>query len=472
MRLCVPNDPSVTNVAGKYLLFDIEVDLVYDTFTTYPNTTFPGRVDVDGDLLNCWCEPQCDCCCPDGQILDVCGMCEAPPSVGSACNCTQQDEEQGNCIPCQITSSTSSDSVRLCHFIRPGVYELVDVNICNVRQYFAQFPRTVYPGYFGIDANFNPLALDCFCQPPPITTPPAVEYCLNITEPCDGGTPPFMEITTDGFYCLRTSNSSLVIKFACNEAGDSFETYSCPFGCGGVCVEDPFIKQSLGLEVYDGRLSNGGFCASSGTLPMIPTPAQMQCVPGMCEIMTMVFTTTSSTTLPPTSTTMAPPTSTPATTGTTGTTTSTIPTTSTSTSTTTEVTTTPVDIPEGCLSIFGSCDVVQMDLAMDGTYCSVISTPLRQYSFKMNCNIFGSIVVSVCTDMICSEGCVEDPTMLLLLGLENVNASSPGVCTMTNINIPGIPTTSVYLTCPQNCPVTTTPPGNEVFWPNIFLIII
>ena len=173
LRLCVPNDASVTMEPGPYSVFDIEVDLVYEAFTTIANVTYPGHLDVDGNLLDCFCVPQaCPCCCKEsGTMLDVCGLCTGPDATpGGACNCTADNVDSGLCIQCPLGSSASSDSVRLCHPIIAGVYELIDVNICAVRDQFSRFPGSVYPGYFGVNAQGGPLALDCFCQPPVTTT--------------------------------------------------------------------------------------------------------------------------------------------------------------------------------------------------------------------------------------------------------------------------------------------------------------
>lgn len=424
------------------------------TFSTLPSVTYPGRLDPNGVLLDCFCEPLlCQCLIP-GDVLDDCGLCTPPAQAGRNCTCTPASAAAGLCIPCRISSSTSTDSIRLCHPVIPGVYELIDVSKCNVREQFLTFPTTTYPGYFGVDAQGRPLALDCFCQPPTITTTtvttlaptttttpatiastttsatttttsaqttvstsiaptttPTPSYCLNITQPCNSNGNGGTRIDANGVYCVPTSNSTLFLRIGCNSFGTGFQTWSCPMGCDNTmaCFEDSAIADSLGLSAYNGQLGLG-VCASGGIFPLLPDPAQMRCVPGTCVAQTPVTTTPAQTPL-----------------------------------------------PEACLSVRAGCSGTGSELAdpTTGVYCSTISGFPQQYSLRMTCDISGGVNVALCIVADCSSNCTASPVILALLGLDTINTTAPGTCSSSVVAIPGVQSASAFLSCLATCPTTT-----------------
>jgi hypothetical protein len=484
LRLCVPNDSGVTGLAGPYMVFDIEIDLVMEAFATIPNVVFPGRLDVNGVLLDCNCvlRGPCDCLDPTQQV-DVCGVCTSPTLSGSNCTCTPSQSAAGICIVCPIGSSGSSDSVRLCHPVIPGVYELIDISRCNVRDQLALYPGTVYPGFFGVDASGQPLALDCFCQPPVSTTTtqtstpaatttiattstvatttgtsqttsfaptttPAVGFCLNVSLPCDGVTGAPSRADTNGVYCIPTANSSLTLLIGCNQFGTSFSTYSCPFGCNGVCFQDDSISTSLHLSSFDGRLGGAGFCAAPGILPLLPIAAQMKCVPGSCVVFTSVISTTTVSTRSATTIATVPA-------STIGTVTSnTAPTTTTSAAATTTAPQTTVP-SSSCLILRQDCVGSTLANVSFGGYCSIISLPQQRYSFRLSCSSAGALETFLCSELDCNQNCTSSPTILALIGLDTVDASGGGACTTTNVNIPGLTSARVFVQCASSCFTTT-----------------
>ncbi len=370
----------------------------------------------------------------------------------------------------------------------PGVYELIDIAKCDVREQFLTYPGTVYPGFFGVDAAGQPLALDCFCQPPattvlsttaftstgattgtttpaatttvattsaatsasttetttsissfPTTTPSS--YCLNVTLPCDGngqGGGASVRADTNGVYCIPTANSTLFLRIGCNTFGTGFDAWSCPFGCDDVCQEDPAISTSLGLGAFLGRLSGPGFCAPGGLFPLLPDPAQMRCIPGLCVTRTIAISTTSESTTEPSITTVD---------------------TSAGTTSPVIVTTAPVTTaPQGCLSVRPGCAPPGAELSdlTTGVYCSVISLPEQQYSLRLTCVVSGELQVQLCDVTDCARNCTSSPVILALLGLQTTNTSVPGVCATTNAAIPGVATANAFLTCFPSCVFPTS----------------
>jgi hypothetical protein len=208
----------------------------------------------------------------------------------------------------------------------------------------------------------------------------------------------------------------------------------------------------------------------------------LRCVPGICPVIvsTIAFTTTASTT----SQTLTSTTLSSTATTTEGTTTSSIvstttaepnsttvfvvttvgssteaPTTTTTTTTTTITSTTqvPTSSPAvfGCLSLQENCVGASAVNVSTGAYCSTISLPQQKYSFRLSCTANSQLLVSLCSVDDCNRNCTSSPTILALLGLDNVN-SGAGVCTTTNFPIPGLLSRVVALQCLASC-FTTVP---------------
>ncbi len=404
LRLCVPNDPSVTNVPGLYLLFDVEVTLVMETFAQYQGTVWPGQLGVDADgqraLLDCNCVPQCQCCCPATEApRDECGFCTQPPST-PPCRCTALMQALGQCVPCPLTASSQADAVPVCLWLAPSIYQLVDVPRCQVEMFLAIHPGSVFPGFSG---------LNCFCMQPH-TTAPELPPCLRVWSNCSPTV-----LVASGQLCVPLPNTTLSASITC-DGSTSLEAWACPFGCTHPCFPDPDLFAVLQLGTYSSpSLGQQGIC---GALPGLPS-SLVQCVPGEClPPMTLPLTTATGTTAPLTTT--AP-------------------------------------LSNGCLTVEAGCTGSGTNVAVDGTYCATATVNDTILSFRMICDILGVLHISACTGLGCSLQCQDDRSWAVSLGLQDFQIPDAGACLNTNVDIPGLGTMQAFVTCSPSC-FTTSPP--------------
>lgn len=410
------------------MIFDVEVTLVMEAFAEHPDAVWPGQLGVDQDgqpvLLDCNCVPTCQCCCPDGSEKDQCGFCTQPPAI-PPCICTADLQAQGRCIPCPVEATSQPDAVPVCMYLAGtgNLFQRVDVPRCDVQDFFLQNPGSVFPGFDG---------LDCWCQTP---TPPPLPPCLHVYDGCPGSTVLYQSI-----MCLPLPNSTLSGLISCASAS-MLEAYSCPFGCQSGCALDPTVFDVLGLSRFTSPvLGTDGVC---GALPGLPN-SLVRCIPNVCiPVTTLPITTTTTTTGPPTV--VPSPTAAP-----------------------TPAPTTPT-LPDACLTASPGCVNGTMGnvARIDGVLCAVGFREGIPFGFRMTCDTAGSLKAYACASLDCSAGCERDELWEQFLGIQGVTVPPQGVCLMTNIQIPGVGTTSSFLTCkpcfeptvPPTAPPLTLPPN-------------
>lgn len=391
---------------------------------------------------------------------------------------------------------------------------------------FAQHPDAVWPGQLGVDANGQPVLLDCNCVPTCqcccpdgserdqcgfCTVPPAVPPCVCTPElqakgeciPC----PPEATSQPDAVpVCLYITGSINLFQrvdvprceveaFLLQHPGSVFPGFAgldcwcqtptpppqppCLYvydGCPGTTV----VYQSfMCLPLPNSSLSGLISCASSSMLEAWSCPfgcqSGCQLDPAVFDVLGLSrFTSPLLGTqgvcgplpgLPNSLVQCIPGVCTPITT---------IPFTTTTTTSATGTTlstaaptTAPPNLPEGCLTASPGCTngTAGNVASVDGVLCAVGFRDGTPFGFRMACDILGFIHVYACASLDCKGQCIEDTLWEGFLGTGGLQVGPDGVCAVTNLQIPGVGTTNTWLTCKPSCvnPIPPlVPPPNQV----------